>query len=37
MVVKGTYLGKIAKDQGWADVSAMLERPDSSLSPARAT
>ena len=27
MVVKNTYLGKIAKDQGWADVSAMLSGP----------
>ena len=27
MVVKNTYLGKVAKDQGWADVSAMLRGP----------
>jgi len=26
-VVKNTYLGKIAKDQGWADVSSMLSGP----------
>jgi len=27
MVVKNTYLGKIAKDLGWADISAMLTGP----------
>ena len=27
MVVKNTYLGKIAKDLGWADISAMLSGP----------
>ena len=27
MVVKNTYLGKVAKDLGWADVSAMLSGP----------
>jgi len=27
MVVKNTYLGKIAKDMGWADISAMLSGP----------
>ena len=27
MVVKNTYLGKIAKDLGWADVSSMLTGP----------
>lgn len=27
MVVKNTYLGKIAKDLGWADISALLSGP----------
>ncbi len=27
MVVKNTYLGKIAKDMGWADISSMLTGP----------
>jgi large subunit ribosomal protein L10 len=27
MVVKNTYLGKVAKELGWADVSAMLSGP----------
>jgi len=27
MIVKNTYLGKIAKDMGWADISAMLSGP----------
>lgn len=27
MIVKNTYLGKIAKDEGWADISAMLSGP----------
>jgi large subunit ribosomal protein L10 len=27
MVVKNTYLGRVAKEQGWADVSGMLTGP----------
>ena len=27
MVVKNTYLGRIAKEQGWADISALLSGP----------
>ncbi|MEI7898944.1 MAG: 50S ribosomal protein L10 [bacterium] len=27
MVVKNTYLGRIAKDMGWADISSMLTGP----------
>lgn len=27
MVVKNTYLGKVAKEQGWEDISAMLSGP----------
>jgi len=27
MVVKNTYLGRVAKEQGWADISALLSGP----------